>query len=330
MLISVAALALATTLDAIRGGAAAGRLVPAFLTRVAQVNDCSRSPALVPFVVDDERVGAVPPPVVEALRSWPAVFDCTDPSRVVLSPELAEATLEQRSAAVHEVALALRESGLITKWRDEPLALVTAFDAPPALLVERRLVPLLGGKGYGVAINGYSHDERGELFLWVATRAADKATWPAMLDTLAAGAMSAGASVVAAARSEAAEEAGVPDELLTAGLKPVGAVSYRGPDEDPILPKVCDLTLTLSLTLNLTLILTLTCAAQGRRLLLLRPRAAVGLRARRSGRRGAPQRLSARARARPSNQEHTNAPAHQRNTAASAAPRRFHSRARLA
>ena len=252
-MLSFAALALATPLNAIkrtqriRGGAtapAAARLVPAFLTRVAQINDCSRSPVLVPFVVDDERVGAVPPPVVEALGSWPAVFDCTDPSRVALSPELAEATLEQRSAAVHEVALALRESGLITKWRDEPLALVTAFDAPPALLVERRLVPLLGGKGDGVAINGYSHDERGELFLWVATRAADKATWPAMLDTLAAGAMSAGASVVAAARSEAAEEAGVPDELLTAGLKPVGAVSYRGPDEDPVLPKVCGRTLT--------------------------------------------------------------------------------------
>lgn len=226
------------------GGAAAVRLVAACLTRIAQVNDCSRSPVLVPFVVGNERVGAVPPAVVEALRSWPAVFECSDPSRVSLSPELAEATLEQRSAAVHEVALALRESGLVTKWRDERLALVTAFDAPPALVVERRLVPLLGGKGYGVAINGYSRDERGELFLWVATRAEDKATWPAMLDTLAAGAMSAGASVSAAARSEAAEEAGVPDELLAAGLKPVGAVSYRGPDEDPVLPKVCGRTLT--------------------------------------------------------------------------------------
>ena len=226
------------------GAAAAARLVAACLTRVAQVNDCSRSPVLVPFLVDNERVGAVPPEVVEVLSSWPAVFECSDPSRVSLSPELAEATLEQRSAAVHEVALALRESGLVTKWRDEPLALVTAFDAPPALLVERRLVPLLGGKGYGVAINGYSRDERGELFLWVATRAEDKATWPAMLDTLAAGAMSAGASVSAAARSEAAEEAGVPDELLAAGLKPVGAVSYRGPDEDPVLPKVRGLTLT--------------------------------------------------------------------------------------
>ena len=83
------------------GGAAAVRLVAACLTRIAQVNDCSRSPVLVPFVVGNERVGAVPPAVVEALRSWPAVFECSDPSRVSLSPELAEATLEQRSCGRH-------------------------------------------------------------------------------------------------------------------------------------------------------------------------------------------------------------------------------------
>ena len=116
-----------------------------------------------------------------------------------------------------------------------------------------------------------------------------------MLDTLAAGAMSAGASVSAAARSEAAEEAGVPDELLAAGLKPVGAVSYRGPDEDPVLPKVCwpdpDPALRspdpVPTALHLDRSLALACTAPGRRLLLLRPRAPLGLRARRSGRRGA-------------------------------------------
>ena len=116
-----------------------------------------------------------------------------------------------------------------------------------------------------------------------------------MLDTLAAGAMSAGASVSAAARSEAAEEAGVPDELLAAGLKPVGAVSYRGPDEDPVLPKVCwpdpDPALRspdpVPTALHLDRSLALACTVPGRRLLLLRPRAPLGLRARRGGRRGA-------------------------------------------
>ena len=66
-------------------------------------------------------------------------------------------------------------------------------------------MPLLGGRGYGVAVNGFSRDpETGETHLWVATRAADKATWPGMLDTLAAGAMSAGGSALEAARLNAA------------------------------------------------------------------------------------------------------------------------------
>ena len=72
--------------------------------------------------------------------------------------------------------------------------------------------------------------------LWVATRAADKATWPGMLDTLAAGAMRAGGSATEAACSEASEEAGVPPSLLSS-LQACGAVSYRGVDEDPVLPK---------------------------------------------------------------------------------------------
>ena len=72
--------------------------------------------------------------------------------------------------------------------------------------------------------------------LWIATRAADKQTWPGMLDTLAAGAMRAGGSAAEAARTEAAEEAGVPPSLLSS-LKACGAVSYRGVDEDPVLPK---------------------------------------------------------------------------------------------
>ena len=42
---------------------------------------------------------------------------------------------EARSEAVHAVALALRDGGLISKWRGETLALTSGFNAPPALLV---------------------------------------------------------------------------------------------------------------------------------------------------------------------------------------------------
>ena len=229
----------ATAVGAGAAGASLAGLVPAFLTRVEQVNDCSKAPPLVPLLIDGEQLGTVSPRILAALAAYPDVFDTTSSAEAVtLAPRLASAPLDARSAAVHEVAVALSEAGVITKWRDETLALVTRFDAPPALQVERRLVPLLGGRGYGVAVNGYSrHPQTGEAHIWVATRAADKATWPGLLDALSAGAMAAGDSPTLAARSEAAEEAGVPAEMLEASLRPAGAVSYRGVDEDPELPK---------------------------------------------------------------------------------------------
>lgn len=134
--------------------------------------------------------------------------------------------------AFAEVAADLRERGLIRAWRDELLAVTTRFDQqPPALLVERGCIPLLGCKGYGVALNAWSRDPvTGSPEMWVAKRAASKATWPGMLDAMAAGAISAGLSPLAAVRKEAAEEAGLPDALSLAA-RPAGAVSYKGVDE---------------------------------------------------------------------------------------------------
>ena len=211
-------------------------MMPALLRRVRQCNEpVPETPPLVPFFVDGTRAGSVAPAVLDALRDFPAVFEVSAESVSLCAP----GSFEERNAAVHEVALNLRERGILTKWRDETLALTTRFDAsPPALLVERRMIPLLGGKGYGVAVNGHCKDEAtGEAYLWVATRADDKATWPGMLDTIAAGALAAGSSPFDAACREAAEEAGVAPELASSSLKPVGAISYVGVDESPIQPK---------------------------------------------------------------------------------------------
>ena len=211
-------------------------ILPAIRRRATQCNSpVPETPTLVPFFVDGIRAGDVAPPTLEALRDFADVFDVAD-DKVSLC---AQGTFEERNDAVNQVALALRDRGLLTKWRGETLALTTRFDAPaPLLLVERRLNPLIGGKGYGVAVNGWSRDPTtGEQHLWVATRASNKATWPGMLDTIAAGALAAGSSPVEAARREAAEEAGIPEQLADAAMRPVGAVSYRGVDESPTQPK---------------------------------------------------------------------------------------------
>ena len=74
----------------------------------------------------------------------------------------------------------------MTGWRDELLPVVASYAAAPAFRVERAAYPLLGAKGYGVHVNGYTL-QGDELRVWVATRAATKATYPGMLDHVAAG-----------------------------------------------------------------------------------------------------------------------------------------------
>ena len=48
----------------------------------------------------------------------------------------------------------MREAGAIKGWRDELYPLGAAFDAPPALLIERAAAPYFGMRAYGVHING--------------------------------------------------------------------------------------------------------------------------------------------------------------------------------
>lgn len=48
----------------------------------------------------------------------------------------------------------MRDAGLIKGWRDEIYPLGQAFDAPPALLLERAAAPYFGMRSYGVHVNG--------------------------------------------------------------------------------------------------------------------------------------------------------------------------------
>jgi isopentenyldiphosphate isomerase len=207
------------------------KLVAAWRSRIAAVNDVSTVGALTPLMIGGQKAGELQPDVVDELRRWPGVFTCNDTS-VSLSPELEKSSLEERTEAFAPVASSLRRNGLVRAWRDELLAVTTSFDSSPALLVERACVPLLGAKGFGVALNGWStHPETGEKFLWVGRRAPNKPTWPGMLDAIAAGAISAGSSPLEQIITEAGDEAGVPADLCMKATQPVGAVSYRGVDE---------------------------------------------------------------------------------------------------
>ena len=107
------------------------------------------------------------------------------PEKVTLDQRLS--TPETRTTAVAKVMAQLRDSGVITGWRDELFPVSESFSAVPLLLVERAAASMFGIKAYGVHINGYVKRADGSLAMWVARRSKTKQTWPGMLDHIVAG-----------------------------------------------------------------------------------------------------------------------------------------------
>ena len=167
-----------------------GALIEALAARVQEVNSLAplRGEALVPFTVDGTKLGELRQGFADELSAHPDVFHVA-PDGVRLVSHLETAPVEARTAAVATVATALASKGVLHGWRDELLAVRSSYDAAPALLVERALVPSLGVRGFGVFVNGWSVcPDTGDRMMWVATRSTTKPTWPGMLDVIAAGA----------------------------------------------------------------------------------------------------------------------------------------------
>uniref|UniRef100_A0A7R9YDZ4 Nudix hydrolase domain-containing protein n=1 Tax=Pinguiococcus pyrenoidosus TaxID=172671 RepID=A0A7R9YDZ4_9STRA len=172
-----------------------------------------------------EPVGFVPAKMAPRFAAFEHVFQLGEDGGLLVLPSLK--TMEQRTEAVREVTGVLREEGLVKGWRDELVVVTEAFDAPPAFLIERACLPIIGARGYGVHINGYVEDPAtGEILLWVATRAKDKPTWPGMLDHIVAGQQPYGLSPMENVVKECYEEAGIAEPLAKAAVA-VGAVSYN-------------------------------------------------------------------------------------------------------
>lgn len=162
---------------------------------------------------------------VDHLERFPDVFVC-DGGEVRLQQCLEDMKdLEERSCAVQQALLRLRDEGVITGWRDELYPVLTSFEAPPVLLMERAASVYFGIKAYGVHVNGYVEREDGGMDMWVARRAKSKPTWPGRLDHIVAGGQPHGISPTDNVVKECGEEAGIAKELAEKAV-PVGAVSY--------------------------------------------------------------------------------------------------------
>jgi 8-oxo-dGTP pyrophosphatase MutT (NUDIX family) len=174
-----------------------------------------------PFLVDGRRVGRVRRDFAPQLESFDEVLDLGD-AAVALKARYTD--FEARSAAMHEVVLALNAAGVKLRLRDEDYAVHADWSEPPLLRLERGAVPLFGTCGLGIHVNGFVRKDDG-LHLWVGRRAKDKATAPGKLDHIVAGGQPYGLSLQENLIKESAEEASIPADLAARG-RPVGAVSY--------------------------------------------------------------------------------------------------------
>lgn len=179
------------------------------------------------FSIAGIALGWVAPDTAGLLAGWPEVFSI-DETCVRLAPALDAASTPEaeRSAALAEVLVSLREHGVLHGWRDELYPVATSLFEPPLLLIERAAVPLFGVTGYGVHVNGVVRDRRdGEPRMWIARRSAHKPTFPGAFDQIVAGGQPAGLSLIENVVKECGEEAGIAP-ALAGRARPVGAIRY--------------------------------------------------------------------------------------------------------
>ncbi|HEX6136095.1 MAG TPA: DUF4743 domain-containing protein [Casimicrobiaceae bacterium] len=135
------------------------------------------------------------------------------------------ATSEARSAALAEVALALRAEGALPAWRDERYAIAPHFGSPPLLFIERGAARYFGLRTWAAHANGIVRRD-GATLMWLARRSPGKAVDPGLLDNLVGGGVAAGFRVDETLVKEAWEEAGIGASLARAA-RPAGAVHLR-------------------------------------------------------------------------------------------------------
>ena len=73
-------------------------------------------------------------------------------------------------------------------------------------------------------VTGYSRQPDGSVIVWLQKRAANKPTYPGMMDTMVGGGLTAGLKPSQVLIKESQEEASVPSHIV-ANAKPAGCVS---------------------------------------------------------------------------------------------------------
>jgi 8-oxo-dGTP pyrophosphatase MutT (NUDIX family) len=177
-----------------------------------------------PWLVGDAALGFVDDARAARLERFGTRLFRVGEDRVEFACGVTDAA--SRSAAMADVAATLRAEGALPGWRDELYRVATAFDAPPALLVERGAARYFGIRTWAAHVNGIVRMAPRSTSMWLARRSPTKATDPGMLDNLVGGGIAAGRSVGFTVVKEAWEEAGIGEALATQA-RATGVVHVR-------------------------------------------------------------------------------------------------------
>ena len=192
---------------------------------IDHIQRCNRwTPSeFLPLMAGDRLLGLMRPETALYLSDFPDLFVQHD-GRMALAERWK--TPADRTAAFRPIAERLAMEGLIDKLRDEDYRVVTEWGAEPLMVMDRAAVPLLGIKAFGIHVNGMVLMERDQdLQLWIGKRASDKAVEPGKFDNMVAGGQPAYLTLRENLVKEAAEEAGLTEDLV-ARAQPVSLITY--------------------------------------------------------------------------------------------------------
>lgn len=145
------------------------------------------------------------------IADYADVFTVLKPDEITINPQYTDC--ESRSQVIHEVLKDIQaKHQLFPLWRNEKFRASVDFYEPPEFILERGAVAHFGLKAWGVFVNGYVYKPDG-LYMWIAKRADNKASWPSQLDQLVGGGQPADLTVFENVVKEAEEEANIPAEL---------------------------------------------------------------------------------------------------------------------
>ncbi|KAI0964871.1 NUDIX hydrolase domain-like protein [Xylaria arbuscula] len=139
-------------------------------------------------------------------------------------------TEPERTAAVDAVMRYWRENktfDILRGWREEQWP-VYGSDKKVLYSAERSGTGMLGVMRYGVHMTAYVRDETAPhgIRIWVPRRAANKSTYPSMLDNTVAGGLMTGEDPFECMVREADEEASLPEKLMREKARFTGMVTY--------------------------------------------------------------------------------------------------------